>query len=92
MAGADSGGAKEGQDREKATKKPRNSSEAFRGSCYPIIDTRLRISSSRAFNFSVTWKYMSLVVLLVECPSRLAMVSRETPCSARSETCVCLNI
>ena len=47
-------GAKEGQDREKATKKPRNSSEAFRGSCYPIIDTRLRISSSRAFNFSVT--------------------------------------
>lgn len=82
---------KEGQKRGRTRKKPRNSSEASRGvspysSIYPIIETLARISSSLAFNFSVTWKYISRVVLLVVWPRRRAIVSRETPCSANSET------
>lgn len=88
---------KEGQKRGRTRKKPRNSSEASRGvspysSIYPIIETRARISSSLAFNFSVTWKYISRVVLLVVWPRRRAIVSRDTPCSANKETCVCLKM
>ena len=50
--------------------------------CFQSSETFDTISLSCSFIFFVMCKYISFVILLSPCPTRLVMVSRGTPASA----------